>query len=630
MEEIDLKRFIKTVSNLKLIIISIIILAIACGCYYSYCMVVPKYKSSVTVLLTQVEEKKDEITQSDVSLNNNLLTTYTQLIKSKSVLKPVIENLGLDMTEDELEKNITVSTTSNSQTLDIIAYNEDARTAQDIADEISDVFAAKVKEIYKINNVTIIDEAFLPENPYNVNHIKDIIIFIVIGFVASMGLALLIYFVDTSVKDEKDIEEFVGLPVLISLPLSKNKQKKGKDIVAFSDPKSIISESFRTLRTNLTFAQDENSLQNILITSCNPAEGKTYTSSNLAITFAKANKKVIIVDADMRKGRLHGVFGQKNENGLSNYLKYLVSGRINDVKKAGEYIKETAIPNLHIMTSGDRPLNPSELISSPYMLEIIQTLDKIYDVVIIDGTPSAIVSDSIAISKYIKTILVVSEYKKTKIETLKKLKKQIENVNAKVTGTIINKYPVSEKTYGSGYYSDLSGTSRKALKETTIRPKTVSELVEEAELREAEVKEKNSIKLVAEDYDVDYKVTSGERHLDTVSVDEIKNEISMIKNLFLQYMMSNNENKALGSGISERQIEILKEEVEELREFIRLRELEKRTFEQDLRDELLGLRNLQEEIKQIQETNRLKADEFIEKYKAKSKSKAKIDKVDEE
>ena len=149
MEEIDIKRFIKTISNLKLIIISIIILAIACGCYYSYCMVIPKYKSSVTVLLTQVEEKKDEITQSDVSLNNNLLTTYTQLIKSKSVLKPVIDNLGLEMTEDELEKNITVSTTTNSQTLDIIAYNEEAKIAQDIADEISDVFAAKVKEMPK-------------------------------------------------------------------------------------------------------------------------------------------------------------------------------------------------------------------------------------------------------------------------------------------------------------------------------------------------------------------------------------------------------------------------------------------------------------------------------------------------
>lgn len=620
MEEIDIKRFIKTVSNLKLIIISIIILSIACGCYYSFCMVVPKYKSSVTVLLTQVEEKSDEITQSDVSLNNNLLTTYSQLIKSKSVLKPVIENLGLDMTEDSLEKNITVSITSNSQTLEIIAYNEDAKITRDIADEISEVFAAKVKEIYKINNVTIIDEAYLPEEPYNVNHVKDILIFIIIGIVLSIGVALLIYFIDTSVKDEKDIEEFVGLPVLISLPLSKSKQKKGKDIISYSDPKSIISESFRTLRTNLTFAQDENALQNILITSCNPAEGKTYTSSNLAITFAKANKKVIIVDADMRKGRLHGVFGQRNENGLSNYLKYLVGGRINDVKKAGEYIKETAIPNLHIMTSGDRPLNPSELISSPYMLEIIQTLDKIYDVVIIDGTPSAIVSDSIAVSKYIKTILIVSEYKKTKIETLKKLKKQMESVNAKVTGVIINKYPVSEKTYGSGYYSDMNGSSRKALKENTIRAKTVEELIQEAELKEEEIREKSAIKLVPEEYDIDYKVTSGERISANASVDEIKNEISMIKNLFLQYMMSNNENKALGTGVSERQIENLKEEVEELREFIRLRELEKRSFEQDLRDELLGLKNMQEEIKQIQEINRAKADEFIEKFKKKTKT----------
>lgn len=609
MEEIDIKRFLKTVSNLKFVIMIIIILAIICGYYYSYSMVVPKYKSSVTVLLTQVEEKNDEITQSDVNLNNNLLTTYSELIKSKSVLKPVIENLGLEMSEDQLEKNINVSITTNSQTLEIIAYNKDGKIAQDIADEISEVFSAKVKEIYKINNVTIIDEAYLPEEPYNVNHIKDILIFIVVGIIISMGLALLMYFIDTSVKDEKDIEEFVNLPVLISLPLSKSKQKKGKDIVSYSDPKSIISESFRTLRTNLTFAQDENSLQNILITSCNPAEGKTYTSSNLAITFAKADKKVIIVDADMRKGRLHGVFGQKNENGLSNYLKYLVGGRINDVKKAGEYIKETAIPNLHIMTSGDRPLNPSELISSPYMLEIIQTLDKIYDVVIIDGTPSAIVSDSIAISKYIKTIIVVSEYKKTKIETLKKLKKQIENVNAKVTGVIINKYPVSEKSYGSGYYSDVPNTTRKALKENTVRAKSVEELIQEAELKEEELKERNTIKLVANEYDVDYKITSENRiSAANVSVDEIKNEISAIKNMFLQYMLSNNENKALGNGVSERKIEDLKEEVEELREFIRLRELEKRSFEQDLRDELSGLKDLQKVIKKMQENNRKKID----------------------
>ena len=256
------------------------------------------------------------------------------------------------------------------------------------------------------------------------------------------------------------------------------------------------------------------------------------------------------------------------------------------------------------------------------MLEIIQTLDKIYDVVIIDGTPSAIVSDSIAISKYIKTIIIVSEYKKTKIEILKKLKKQIESVNAKVTGVIINKYPVSEKTYGSGYYSDISSTSRKALKETTMRPKTVEELIQEAELKEEELRERSAVKLVPEEYEMDYKVASTERIQANASVDEIKNEISMIKNLFLQYMMSNNENKALGSGISEKQIEDLKDEVEELREFIRLRELEKRSFEQDLRDELLGLKNMQEEIKQIQEINRAKADEFIEKFKSKTKTKA--------
>ena len=135
-----------------------------------------------------------------------------------------------------------------------------------------------------------------------------------------------------------------------------------------------------------------------------------------------------------------------------------------------------------------------------------------------------------------------------------------------------------------------------------------------------EIREKSAIKLIPEEYDVDYKVSSAERISANASVDEIKNEISMIKNLFLQYMMSNNENKALGSGINEKQIEDLKDEVEELREFIRLREIEKRSFEQDLREELLGLRNMQEEIKKLQEINGDKTDNFIEKLKRKTKT----------
>lgn len=585
-------------------------------------MLVPKYKSSATLLLTQTEQKSDDeaITQSDVNLNNNLLTTYSEIIKSKTVLRTVIENLELNIEEDELYKEVAVNTKVNSQTLEIVVYNKEAELAQDIANEISEVFSEKVNQLYKINNVEIIDEAFMEEEPYNINHTKDIAISIVLGIVISMMISLLIYFIDTTVKDEKDIEEFVKLPVLINLPLSKNKQKKSTDLISFSDPKSIISESFRTLRTNLIFAQDENLLQNILITSCNPSEGKTYTSSNLAITFAKANKKVIIVDADMRKGRLHNVFGEKNENGLSNYLKYLACGKENDLRKVSQYIKTTRVPNLHIMTSGDRPLNPSELISSPNMLEIIKTLDKIYDVVIIDGTPSAIVSDSIAISKYIKTILVVAEYKRTKLETLKRLKKQIENVNAKITGVILNKYPISEKTYGSGYYADMNVTQRNSLKENNIRIRTVEEFIEEVyEKNEENIREKNTINVVPEEFIVSNR-NLNENSSSVATIDEIKNEVLMVKNLFLQYVLSNQENKVLTDGKHNEKIEELKNDIDSLKEVIRSREKEEKSFENELKEEMNNLRKIQEEIKQIQEVNRLKADELIEKYREKMKS----------
>lgn len=586
-------------------------------------MLVPKYRSSATLLLTQTEQKSDDeaITQSDVNLNNNLLTTYSEIIKSKTVLRTVIENLELNIEEDKLYKEVAVNTKSNSQTLEIVVYNEDAELAQDIANEISEVFSEKVNQLYKINNVEIIDEAFMEEEPYNVNHTKDIVISIILGIVISMMISLLIYFIDTTVKDEKDIEEFVKLPVLINLPLSKNKnkQKKATDLISFSDPKSMISESFRTLRTNLIFAQDENLLQNILITSCNPSEGKTYTSSNLAITFAKANKKVIIVDADMRKGRLHNVFSEKNENGLSNYLKYLAGGKENDIRRVSQYIKTTRVPNLHIMTSGDRPLNPSELISSPNMLEIIKTLDKIYDVVIIDGTPSAIVSDSIAISKYIKTILVVAEYKRTKIEILKRLKKQIENVNAKITGVILNKYPISEKAYGSGYYSDMNVTQRNSLKENNIRIRTVEEFIEDVDEKNEEIlKEKNTINVVPEEFIVSNR-NLNENSSSVATIDEIKNEVLMVKNLFLQYVLSNQENKTLTDGKHNEKMEELKKDIDSLKKVIKSREEEEKSFENELKEEMNNLRKIQEEIKQIQEANRIKADELIEKYKEKMK-----------
>ena len=156
------------------------------------------------------------------------------------------------------------------------------------------------------------------------------------------------------------------------------------ELITFTSPKASVSEVFRTLRTNIQFMNVNNKLKSLLVTSTVPGEGKSWVSANLAITFAQAGKRVVLVDADMRKGRQHELFEVSNENGLSNYLITASDTKVD----LADYIKPTLIENLYIITAGIVPPNPSELLTSKKMSDLIKALEKSADIVIFDGTPS--------------------------------------------------------------------------------------------------------------------------------------------------------------------------------------------------------------------------------------------------
>ena len=349
MEEIDLKRLAKTASNKKLVIILLLIISVALGYIYSFYYVTPKYKSSVTMVLAQIGQRNDDetnsITQTDITLNKNLVDTYGEIIKQNAILNEVIDNLGLENTEPkDLLKMITVVAKNNTEMLKIEVSNEDASLARDIANEIGKSFTNKVTQIYGINNVYVIDNAEIPSEPYNVNHLKDLAIFFLIGLFVSAGMVLLVYMFDTTIKEESDVEEQVGLPVIGTIPLldmddskKKEKLKKGERKTA-ENIDAPTNEAFRTLRTNITFGKNASQLKNILVTSCFTAEGKSYIASNLAIALARSNKKVLLIDADMRKGRQHKIFRTDNSKGLSNCIQETQNVNINSIAK---YIKET-------------------------------------------------------------------------------------------------------------------------------------------------------------------------------------------------------------------------------------------------------------------------------------------------
>lgn len=224
-----------------------------------------------------------------------------------------------------------------------------------------------------------------------------------------------------------------------------------KEVIAEHDPKSPISEIFRTLRTNIQFMNTKGKLKTILVTSTLPGEGKSWVSSNLAVTFAQAGKKVVLIDADMRKGRQYTIFGVSPRPGLSNYLSGMLDGEeINE--DLSNYIQETEVENLYVISAGNIPPNPSELLIAPQMVNLLDQLKEMCDIIIIDGTPSQLVTDSLILTRLVDSTIIVTAQKYTKKEDLKRVITNIQNVGGKIAGVVVNKVTMSAKKYEPSYY----------------------------------------------------------------------------------------------------------------------------------------------------------------------------------
>ena len=253
--------------------------------------------------------------------------------------------------------------------------------------------------------------------------------------------------------------------------------KSNKELIVQKDPKSPVSEVFRTLRTNIQFMNANKKLKTLLITSTFPGEGKSWVASNLAVTFAQAGNKVILIDADMRKGSQYKIFDALPRPGLSNYLSGmdLEEGENPDISK---YLQRTEVNNLLIMTAGNIPPNPSELLVSDQMNKLLKDLKSVCDIVVIDGTPCELVTDSVILSRIVDSTVIVTAHKETKKDNLEKIVRNIKNVGGNLAGVVINKMPVSIKKYNENYYY-ASTTASTIDPEFKKREKETKEIVNE-------------------------------------------------------------------------------------------------------------------------------------------------------
>lgn len=223
-----------------------------------------------------------------------------------------------------------------------------------------------------------------------------------------------------------------------------------KELITFRNPKSPISEVFRTLRTNIQFMNINKKLKTLLVTSTLPGEGKSWISSNLAITFAQAGKRVVLIDADMRKGRQYSIFGVAPRPGLANYL--AESKEDEAIEGIQKYIQKTEVEDLYVISAGNVPPNPSELLITPQMVNLLNKLSEACDIVIVDAPPCELVTDATILSRMVDSTVIVTAHKYTKKANLQKTIKSIRNVGGHIAGVVLNKVPLDAKRYEKSYY----------------------------------------------------------------------------------------------------------------------------------------------------------------------------------
>lgn len=234
MEELDLKELLGIFWAKRAQIILLIAIFLVIGFIYSYVFLTPEYQSVTSILLAKSNTTTSDgttpaMTTSEITMNQQLVSTYSALVTSESVINQVISNLKIDKTVADLENNIKVTAQDDTEIIQIAVVDQDPEMARKIANEVANVFINKIaKEYYNMDNVYVVDEAKASEEPYNINHIKDLIIFAGIGFVISCVYVLIANMLDTTVKSKEDIEKKLGLTVLTEMPIYESSVKKAK------------------------------------------------------------------------------------------------------------------------------------------------------------------------------------------------------------------------------------------------------------------------------------------------------------------------------------------------------------------------------------------------------------------
>ena len=412
----------------------------------------------------RVTALKEEIVKLElelISLKSKYTDAYPEVITAKS---------KLDKSKSDLSDAINLVTNEqkelSSKEVKLAQLKRNVSVAQDIYLMFRRKYEdARILEAEKVQDVTVIERASVPGRPISPNYRSNIIVGILSGILIGLIMAFVTESLDTSIGRIDDLEDLLQVPVLGIIPSSSlEKQKKFrlkfkkkelvsegdtlyKRLVTLFDPNSVIAEAYKSLRTNLDLTGLKKRGSTIVITSSAPEEGKTQTLCNLGVAMAQAGQKVLIIGSDFRKPTLHKTFGLKRSPGLAEILlgnlpwQKAINSATDMLLGGLEYemiLRTPGIENLHVITSGERSPNPTELLSFPEMDTLIQELKTNFDVILFDSPPTLPVTDSAILGAKVDGVIIVYQAGKTSRHALLRTKIQLENVKVKIMGVVIN------------------------------------------------------------------------------------------------------------------------------------------------------------------------------------------------
>jgi capsular exopolysaccharide synthesis family protein len=302
------------------------------------------------------------------------------------------------------------------------------------------------------SNIQIVDPAELPTQPYKPNKRLNLLLAVVVGLFLGVGLAFFFEYLDNTIKTPEDLEQWIRLPSFGMVPEVSNGRRRRLEKGAFypvelitnSHPKSILSEAYRSIRTSILLSSSEKPPKKIAVTSPNPAEGKTTTVINTAIALSQTGAQVLIIDADMRKPKVHQIFNYENGVGLSTFL----SGH-GDLESI---VKKSEVPNLFYIPSGPVPPNPSELLGSNLFKKMLESLEARFDHILLDSPPVLGFADAIILSTSVNGVILTVLGGKTPRETLQRAREALQQTHTKILGVVINRVDIRRSDYGYYYY----------------------------------------------------------------------------------------------------------------------------------------------------------------------------------